>query len=673
MINDNTIYCSLDYETRSKKSLEEYGAYEYAKDPSTKILCVAYQIGTRSQLLHQLKNKIPANVYSPFLKNTNFSDLYKAFMDEKIILVAHNAFFEQVITRFVFAPTMYSKPYLANIPHDRWICTAALAAALSLPRKLEKLGPALTLPVLKDMEGHKLMLKMSKPRKPTKDNKGVWHSKLSDLKRLIQYCQTDVYSETWAFLQLKPLIDIEREIWLLDQKINFRGFKVDRPLVEKILKDIDTLTTRLTNEFSDLTGLNSPGQNAKLLKYLRSLGADLPNMQAKTVSDTLLDSDSLSDKVVRILEIKQAMSKTSTAKYEALEFRSRSDSRVRDILMYHGAGTGRWSGRGSQIQNFPRSCPKNIEDVVKDIRESSLDDLELYYGNALDLFSNCLKGMIIPEDENHIFNCADYSAIEARVLFWMAKHSSGVKAYIDKRDLYREMATDIYNIDHIENVTDEQRQVAKRAILGCGYGMGHKKFKETCKIFGLEISEDLARKAVTMYRAKHKPIPIMWSNLEKAGIAATLNPGKKFMVNYTTWYVSSKYLFCRLPSGRELAYYGPEVHYDNTPWGDKRPVLYHFGNDSKTHQWVKSNTYGGRLTENVVSGTARDIMAAAMLRLDAAGYKINFTVHDEILAERVKNRGSLKEFLKLMTTLPDWAVGCPITAEGWEGRRYKKG
>ena len=336
-INDKTVYCILDYETRSKADLPAVGGYEYAKDPSTKILCVAYRIGTRSELLRQLENKIPAKVYSPFLKGTNFTDLYQAFMNESVMLVAHNAFFEQAITRFVFAPLMYSKPYLATIPHDRWICTAALAAALSLPRKLEKVGRVLKLPICKDMEGHKLMLKMCKPRRPTKNDKRVWHNKLSDLKRLIRYCVTDIDTETWAFLGLYPLNAFERQIWLLDQKVNFRGFRIDRPLVEKISSDVKIVTDRMKKEFEDLTGLESPNKTAKLLSFVNDLGAGLPNLQAKTISDYLADKSNIDGQILRSLEIRQAMSKTSTTKYESLIHASKDDDRVRDILMYHGA------------------------------------------------------------------------------------------------------------------------------------------------------------------------------------------------------------------------------------------------------------------------------------------------------------------------------------------------
>jgi DNA polymerase len=644
--------------------LKSCGAYEYAIDDSTKILCVAYRIGTRKNI-----SKAITKVWTPFIKiHPNFGELLQAFLDEKVILVAHNAFFEQVITRFVFSKLMYSKEYLRNIPRERWICTASLAAALALPRSLDGACNALNLPIKKDMDGHKLMMKMCKPRKISKKNLSTWWNSLPDLKRLMEYCKTDIDAETQLFLTLPPLNETERKIWLLDQKINFRGFKVDRDLVLKILGDIMTYTAQLKTEVKELTGLESTNQTAKVLSFLKTLDIDLPNLQEKTVSDILKD-ESIYGVGRRILEIRQALSKSSTAKYSSLELRSKSDSRVRDILMYHGASTGRWSGRGSQIQNFPRSCPKNIEDIVKDIKEMTLDDIELFYGNPLKLFSNILKGTIIPENDKHIFNCADYSAIEARVLFWMSKHEKGIESYLKKRDIYREMATKIYGVSLL-GVTEEMRQVGKRAILGCGYGMGHKKFEDTCKQFGQEVSESLAKKAIVMYRTVHRPVVSMWSNLEKAAIAAVSQKGKKFNVNYTTWYFENNFLFCELPSKRRLAYYGPEIHYDGTPWGDKRATLHHYGMNPKSNQWELSNTYGGRLTENVVSGMARDIMAAAMLRLDSRNYLINFTVHDEILAESEKD--DLNKFLKIMTDLPDWAAGCPITAEGWTGRRYRK-
>lgn len=244
-------------------------------------------------------------------------------------------------------------------------------------------------------------------------------------------------------------------------------------------------------------------------------------------------------------------------------------------------------------------------------------------------------------------------------------------------DIYRHMAAAIYNrnVAKIKNPSPE-RNLGKSAILGAGYGMGHKKFLLTCQEQGQEVTEDLAKLAITTYRTTHAPVVTFWNNMERAAIFAVQswkdkNP-KRIALNQTIWYVADGFLFCHLPSGRRLAYYQPEIRYEETPWGEPRPVLYHYGVNSLTKQWECSGTYGGRLVENVVQATARDVMANAMVGLDRLGYRVVLSVHDEILAEQPTGMDSVEFFEKQMATLPLWASGLPVEAKGWKGMRYKK-
>lgn len=648
-------YLILDYETFSEADLKRCGAYEYAVHPSTEILCAAWRVGTRETICSS-----PINVWLP--SSIDFG-LFNALTNTTIKLVAHNAFFEQVITEYVLK--------VKDIPIERWICTAARAAALALPRSLEGAGEALGLKVQKDQEGKRLMLKMSKPRKPTKNDTTVRHTDAKDLKRLIDYCVTDIAVETELLIRLPPLTPLEERVWALDQKINHRGFLVDRSLVDSALKLIAEETKALNAAAATITNgkVSSGTQRNAMLEWLNARGLGLPDLRAKTVHDVLANGVK-DEKAKKILEIRQAGSKTSTAKYEAFKIKSGHDGRVRDNLLYHGATTGRWGGRGVQPQNFPRGTIKCIGGACDDLKTFDLDTIRMLWGNPLDVLSSCLRGVIIAPPGKE-FYCADYAAIEARVLFWLADHKSGLKAYRENRDIYREMASVIYG-KPLATITKDQRDMGKRAILGCGYGMGHNKFLASCKQYGQEIDEQIAFRAVNAYRKEHHPVPSFWYATENAAAAAVENPGKSFKCGKVTWFVSGDFLYCRLPSFRKLAYYRPKIVVKDTPWGEKKATVSHMAVDSLTKKWGETSVYGGLLVENVTQAVARDLLAEGMLRIEKAGYQIVLTVHDEILAERKTGEGNVEEFCKLMSALPVWAAGCPVAAEGWAGNRYKK-
>jgi DNA polymerase len=372
-----------------------------------------------------------------------------------------------------------------------------------------------------------------------------------------------------------------------------------------------------------------------------------------------------------MLELRQAVSKTSTAKYQAFEMRSRYDGRLRDILMYWAASTGRWGGKGVQPQNFPRGTIKNTIQAAGILAEGDLELVRMIYGDPMSAFSSCLRNMIVAP-EGKVFDVADYAAIETRVLFWVANHEAGLKALREDRDLYCEQASDIYG-RHITKEDALERQVGKGVILGCGYQMGWKKFLQTCLSQGITIDEAIAQKAVTSYRTVNYPVVRLWDNTIRAAIAAVLNPKKRFKINHVTWFVENGFLWCELPSGRRLAYYGPEVRYEMTPWGDKRPVLYHYGVNPVTRKWQSDKTYGGRLVENIIQAISRDLMAEAMLKIEATGiWEIVLSVHDELIGERKKGEGSNELFNELMSAVPAWGEGLPVKVEGWSGERYRK-
>lgn len=657
-------YLILDFETRSRADLRAVGAVEYSRHPSTEIMCVAWTTGTREDLETSLIGRRwfrgPQDILT-------IPQLDQLLQDPTIIKVARNAMFEQAITQNVLYRRLDRRP----LPPREWLCTASLAAALALPRSLEGTCLALDLPVQKDMDGRRLMLKHTKPRKPTKNNPKEWHDDPDEQRRILEYCVKDVDADRRSFLKMPPLTPLERKVWVLDQKVNLRGIKIDRPLVKTTLKLIAEETKVLNQRTFDITDgiIETTNKRAKLQEWLKENGCALPNLQKKTVEDAL-GAGMATGAAEEILKIRLAISKTSTAKYEAFEMRSASDGILRDLMMYHGASTGRWTGTGVQVHNFPRGSIKDTYTAVDLVKLGDLEALRLFYGEPMSLFSSCLRSAIIAREGNEFF-CGDYSSIEVRVLFWMAGHEAGLRSYREKKDLYIEQAAEVFN----RPVTKEdhfERQIGKKLILGAGYGLGAQRFFDSCKEDRLDgVDMDLAKKSIASYREKHHPVPKLWHNLEKVAITATRNPGRIYSINRTRWFVKNGFLWCELPSGRKLAYRKPSIHMIKTPWGDKREALHHWGVHPKTKQWTIQKTWGGTLCENVVQAVARDLMAEAGLRLEGAGYAVALSVHDELLTERAG--GSLEEFRALMGTVPAWGAGLPVTVDCWQGPRYRKG
>lgn len=672
------VYLVFDWETRSQVDLKVLGQTEYARDASTEIMCCAFRLGTRVELA-----KVPTACWSPLLPNWQRSAAYMKFMDAllnpKVMLCAHNAGFEKSICLYVLADRLLREHRLLRSllePPQRWVCTAALAAALALPRSLEGAGTSLGLKIQKSMEGRKLLLKMCKPRRISKKNpEGGWHDSLDNLRDLQAYCMTDVDVETDLLLKLPPLNAIERAVWELDQVINTRGVEIDIELVDAVLQMVAVETENLNAETLEITGtVTSTTKIAQLQAWLSDHGCFLPDMTAGTVKDAISSGLAQGD-ALRLLEIRQQVGKSSVKKYPAFKACGAS-GRVRDTLMYHAASTGRWGGLRFQLHNLPRPVIKNTNFACEVVKEGDLEMVRLLYGDPINVFSDCLRGVLIAKWGHELY-CADFAAIETRVLFWLAGHEDGLQAYRDGRDLYKEMARGIYSVP-VSQVTDTQRQLGKKAILGCGYGMGHKRFRESCLEDAqspMGISEELAKRAVQVYRDAHAYVPVFWKNLEKAAFAAIASPGKRYTINKTSWWVGGRFLWCQLPSGRRLAYASPMVRYEIPSWGgtEKRPVLYYWGANATTKQWGVERNWGGGLVENVVQAMARDLMAEAMLRLEAAGYPVVLTVHDEIMAERKKHSGgSLAEFKALMEVVPIWSPGMPIKVSGFVDVRYHK-
>ncbi len=659
----------LDYETRSTIDLSLTGAIIYAKHPTTSIFCLGYKLGNEA-----------CRLWIPERHPSIPHDLHAA-LQRGAILVAHNAGFERAITKYVLPRYLPPKEaeWVRNIPASQWRCTAAKAASCSLPRSLEMAAQVIGLTSQKDMEGSRLIKKYSKPRKPSKNNPKTWWDDKQKLRHIYRYCLIDVKTEYELDQALPDLIDYEQTVWELDQRINDRGITIDISTVKIILGMIKEEISNITQEVDAMTegDIHSPTQRAKVLEWVNARGANLVDLKAPTIRDRLLDKD-ISLEVRRMLECRQACSKTSTAKYIAMTHAVDEDMRAKELFRYCGADvTGRWSGNRIP-QNFPRSTVQgfNSDAAIDLIKRDGLTGIQHQYGKArvMDVLVSAIRGMLIASPGKEFF-CGDFAAVEARLAFWIAEHKDGIQAFKDNRKLYEEMASVAFEIPIEEIEKDSlERFVGKESVLGCQYGLGPDRFMVQCHDKGMKsVTLEIAKKAVYTYRKVHKPVPDTWKRLENSIMMAIQFPGNVYKHNKVVISVKNDFLTIRLPSGRRLRYFKPHLTQKQLAGGRMVPQINHYAMNGVTRQWERTVSWGGVFFNNIVQGTARDLLAHSLFNVENAGYDVVGHYHDEILAERKIGKGDLNEFINLMAgRLPKWAQGAPISAAGWTGLRYKK-
>lgn len=647
-----------DYETRSELNVAKVGGVTYAMHPSTEIICLGFAIGDDEPEL-----------WTPGLDFP--SHLADALMSPAVRIVAHNALFEYNITKWVLTN---SWKWARRIPINRYSCTAAKAAACALPRNLEGAALAMKLPVKKNMDGRRLMQKHMKPRpKWVKTGEGPkWYEDEFERWAIHDYCLTDVIVERYLDKALPELSPFEREVWLINQEMNLRGVQIDTESARHIVKLTTEYTGKLQERVGEITGgeIDSILQRDKVLVWLKGQGLTLKDLRADTVAKVLACTDGVPDQAREVLTIRQAVSKTSNKKYTAMLNRAGHDGRVCDLALYHGASTGREAGRGLQVHNLPRGKIKNTNLAIDIINGcETAEDVELFYKKPMDAFSSCVRGMITASFGLELA-VADFNAIEARTVNWIADNQETLNDFIAGRDPYKKEASRIFK-KAVDKINDDERFIGKQCVLGCGYGMGWEKFISTCEMLGKPgVTPALAKLAVSSYREHNQKVVQAWSNIERVAIRAVKEKGKKFSINKTTWYVENGFLWCVLPSGRRLAFRNPSLRNEKTPWGEFRPKLYHWRTHPKTKKWVEYGTYGGSLVESICQATARDITVNGIRNAKDAGYHYLFQVHDEIICER--KLVDVDEYIKLLTTLPTWAKGLPVKAGGWKGFRYRK-
>lgn len=645
------------------------------------------------------------------------------------IVEAHNAMFERAIWRRI-CMERFGWP---DIPNPQWRCSAAKAASYALPRSLEEAGAQMGLSVQKDMEGSKLLHKLMKQRKPTGDNPRRWPGDQAEFERLGQYCIRDVDTEFELSQKLPDLPAMEWDVWHVDQRMNEDGIAIDTDLARHCNHLSDRVKELLNYSIFELTGIEKGSSRKQIQAWLDEEGYEVPNMQAGTL-DEMLERDDLPWHVHDVVRLTRSVNKTTTSKFAAMLLRVDEDGRARDNLMFHAASTGRWGGRGIQMQNLKRGAVKDMEAACDRISMISAEQLIEEEEDPIDHLGDIIRGLIVPGPGKE-FMVADYSSIEARGTMWLAGEEEALEIFRSGADIYCETATDIYGvpIDKKKAKAGDQfhfiaRMLGKQSVLGLGYQMGPAKFLITCRGYNihfdrelidsiidpleqLEIADELltkwhmygrsseitkadvesgelvlAKYIVDRYRAKYARVKKLWDDLNQAAITAVKDAqqGIKRWVPVAGGKVHYKvvgpFLACRLPSGRFLWYMHPELRMRKAPWAEdddpnppKVETLTYMGVDSRTKQFVRQATYGGHLTENVVQALSRDIMANALLLTERhPTYTPCLTVHDEIIAEVETGQGSVSEFENLICQLPPWAAGFPIEAEGERLRRYKK-
>lgn len=646
----------LDFETYSEADIKTVGAFRYAEGPSTEILIVGFALSDDDPVT-----------------TINMADDNAMYRLEPLfdhirrggIVAAHNSQFERVIWEKVGMP----RHGFPVAPKSMcWDCTAARAAALAIPRSLEGASIALGLRVTKDPKGAALIQKFSKPGKNGK--RTYPDDDPHDFKEFMVYCEQDVVVERELDKTLPPLTPFERKVFALDYRINERGIPVDVKLIQKALDFIERRSNELTKKSIALTGLK-PTQRDKLLEWLKDYGLPLENLQAATVEKVIADPDTPPE-IKSLMKARIELARAGTKKLKTMLTCASEDGRVRGSFWYHSATTGRWGSGGVQFHNLSRPDDYVKPSEVLDLLE--LDGLELVHDQPLSLIAKSVRGFVKAEPGNE-FLIADYAAIEARGLAWLADEEWLVKDFRNGVDAYKSMASRIYHIPY-DDIDKDLRFFGKQVVLGAGYGMGPPRFREQCKQYGQAISLPEAKHIIKAYRDSVPKIKKLWKAIELAARKAILNEGKR--VGFAKGKLSFKMeeldngfkvLFLTLPSGRRIAY--PEARVEmREKWGNMQPTIIF-----KTFyrgMWVDEETYGGKLVENAVQAISRDVLAEGLINVELAGFPVVLHVHDEGGSEVPAGSGTVDGYEDLLCQVKPWAKDFPLKAEGMRVVRYQK-
>ena len=638
---------SIDIETFSEASLSSTGVYRYAADPSFTILLFAYSVDAGPVQIVDLAQgeNLPAEVEA-------------ALSDPAVEKWAFNAQFERVCL----------SAYLGEKLDPRgWYCSMVWATYAGIPLNLAGVAQALHLETEKMTEGKDLIRKFSQPCKATKSNGGRTRNlpehAPEDWETFKAYCVRDVEVERAIASRLSPLPmpGFEWENYWRDQRFNDLGVGIDVELASKAVEADLEIKDALYTQMRHWTGVENPQSVTQLLGWLQDHGAQLPSLAKADVASALDEADGT---VAEVLAARLEIAKSSVKKYEKMLDCVCPDGRAHGLLQFMGAGrTGRWAGRLVQVQNLPRQTFGDLEEAAALVKAGQADMLGVLWGSAPNVLSELIRAAFVAAP-GYRFLVADFSAIEARVIAWLAGEQWVLDLFKHGGDIYCETGTRMFGQEVKKH--SPLRQRAKVAVLACGYqgGVGALKAMGGEK---LGLGEDEMASIVEAWRKANPRIAQMWWDVNRAALEAIKN-GTSQMVGRIKVYQKLGALVIALPSGRELIYPSPRV-------GENR-----FGGESITfmglglnRKWGRIETYGGKLVENIVQATARDVLAHSMATLEAAGYPTVMHVHDEVITEVPYGHGSVEELCALMSQGPKWSKGLPLAAEGFESTYYKKG
>jgi len=649
---------SLDFETYCDLDLRKVGLYRYVRHSSFEILCLAWSINFDEPELWTPKTPVPEELSST-INNPNF------------FIYAFNAAFEREIIKHCYKQLKLNSPPRLSRYRD----TMAIACTYSYPQSLDKAAKAAKIKHLKDKRGNYLINKLCKPKKWSKATPFTrWtpENAPQDFEDLYEYCRQDVRAEQslLRFLPRQELSFFEQKVWQHTVLQNDRGINIDYELVNNIIKALTLWKKSLISKLIKFTNgeITTGGQVARIKKYCSDRGVDLDDLTAETVIKTIKTTESL--QVKKILRFRQLLSKTSTAKFEKMILARCQDNTVKGNLYYYGAITGRYGGRGLQIQNLPRKKEKDPTKLIEAFNIGHKSVQKQFGFNVMEQASKLIRACLIsPLGEDLIIS--DYSSIENRVLHWSAGDQKTLDEFAKGLDQYKTFASDRHNVAY-DKVTSEQRYQGKTAILGLGYQMGGETYKTVCEGYGIKITLAEAKQTVKFYRSKYRKIVELWNDLNQAAIycVETGRPSQNLKARFNS---TRDYLFMKLPSNRCISYPKPRLIDARMPWGEVKPVVSFMGVNPYTKKWTRLNISPGRLTENLVQGIARDILVQGAINAERAGYCVRGSVHDEIISTRKEEEGlSIKEFDILICKMPAWADGLPLKAKGYKAKRYRK-
>lgn len=660
---------AIDIETYSDEDLPKTGVYRYAESPVFEITLLAYAYDDQEvHIVDLLQGEtIPQRV---------LDDL----VDHYVIKTAFNAAFERTCL------AAYLGKYM---PPEQWRCTSVLALTLGLPGNLGAVGDALRL--RKDKKkmgvGRSLISYFCKPCKPTKVNgqrtRNFPHHDPDRWALFKEYCKQDVVSEReirnrLAVFDLPPT---EQALWCLDQRINERGALLDMQLVEHAIKCDELYAARLLAEAVEITNLGNPKSVAQLKKWLRDTDdIEVESLNKQTVPELLRGT--ANDSVRRVLELRQEMAKSSVSKYKAMARAVSADGRVRGLHQFYGANrTGRWAGRVVQTQNLPQNKLKDLDLARTLLREGRYDELEMLFGNVPDTLSQLIRTAIIASPGRQLM-VVDFSAIEARVLAWLAWEKWRIDVFNTHGMIYEASAAEMFRVDiktiqYIDENGQKQkgsnyalRQKGKLGELALGYA-GGKGALITMGALKMGLEEDELDPIKTAWRAANRRIEQFWYDVERAATRA-INEKQTVLLSiadkkaWLTFSYEKGCLFIKLPSGRSLCYYRARIEHDEK---FNKPAITYGGLDQKTKQWSDNiRTYSGKLVENICQGIARDCLREGLFALDQSGYETIMHIHDEA----VSDGGDLAQAEAIMGTPIVWAPGLPLRGDGFVTPYYKK-